>query len=207
MKEIFKKWKWTEYIEAALLIILGILIICFNNDVNLYAFIGYMVGAYLMMNGILLIVASITFSAPLLGGDFLSGLILVVLSILLFVNPLLLVELLPLIIGVSLIGFGVILIVRALKGFIVLGCSTIQVLQLVFGIVGSALGSTVLGVYYSGAGGNVVSVLFVLVGVILLMAGVVQLCFALYVVHHAKKFNNFVDSEVVGDIEENPESK
>lgn len=207
MKEIFKKWKWAEYIEAALLIVLGILIICFNGNENLYAAIGYMVGIYLAINAVLLIAASIVFSAPLLSGDFLSGLILLVLAILLFVNPLLLVQLLPLIIGVGLIGFGVVLITRALKGFIILGSSTIQILQLVFGIVAAALGTVVLSVYYSGAGNNVVSVLFVLVGIILLIAGVVQLCFALYVVHHAKKFSKFVDSKVVGDIEDNSESK
>lgn len=202
MKEIFKRWKWAEYIEAALLICLGILTICFNSNENLYKAIGYMVGIYLALNAVLLIVASIVFNAPLLSGDFISGIILLVFSILLFVYPLTLVQALPLLIGVGLIGIGVILISRALKGFILIGSSTIQILQLVFGIIAAALGSVILSVYYSGSGNNVVSVLFVLLGVIVLIAGVVQLCFTLYVGHHAKKFSKFVDSQIVGDIED-----
>ena len=36
MKRLFKKWKWLEYVEAALLIVLGIIIICFNANPNLH---------------------------------------------------------------------------------------------------------------------------------------------------------------------------
>jgi uncharacterized membrane protein HdeD (DUF308 family) len=207
MKEIFKKWKWAEYVEAALLIILGVLIICFNNDVNLYAIIGYMVGIYFTMNAVLLITASITFGEPLLSGNFISGLILLTFGIVLFVDPLLLVETLPLIVGVGLITLGVILIARSIKGFVVFGFKALHVIQLIFGIIAAALGSTVLSIYYSGAGSNVVSIIFVLLGIVLLVAGIIQLCFTLYIAHHAKKFSNFVESEVVGDIEENSKEK
>ncbi len=207
MKEIFKKWKWAEYVEAALLIVLGILVICFNSSENLYKTIGIMVGIYFLLNAVLLIVASIIFSAPLLSGDFVSGLILLVFAIVLFVYPDLLVIALPLIVGVGLITFGIILIARALKGFVILGSSSIQILQLVFGIISTALGSVILSVYYSGAGQNVVAVIFVLLGIVLLIAGIIQLCFTLYLSHHAKKFSKFVDSTVVGDIEEESKEK
>lgn len=207
MKEIFNRWKWAEYLEAALMIFLGVLIICFNNNVNLYAVIGYMIGVYFVLNAILLIVASITFGSALLSGDFICGLILLTFGTVLFVYPLTLVEMLPLVVGVGLITFGVILIARSIKGFVVFGCKTIHVLQLVFGIIASALGSAVLSIYYSGAGQNVVAVIFVLLGIVLLIAGIIQLCFTLYIAHHAKKFSNFVDSDVVGDIEENSKEK
>lgn len=204
MKRLFKKWKWTEYVESVLLILLGILVICFNSSKNLYSAIGYIVGTYLLINALLLIVSSIVFSLPLLSGDFLSGLILLVISVGLFVDPLILVEILPLVIGVGLIGIGLILISVAIKTFVFKGNGVIQILQLVFGAIAATIGTSIVVVHYA-TDNNVVGVLFVLLGLILLFSGITQLCFALYVSYHAKKFTDFEsvkESEVVEEYKE-----
>ena len=194
MKRLFRKWKWTEYVESALLIVLGILVICFNSSVNLYNAIGYMVATYILINAILFIVSSIIFSVPLLSSDFFIGLVLLIISIGLYIRPLALVQVIPLVIGVGLIGYGLILLTVGLKTFILLGSGTKQILQIVFGIIAVALGSVVIAVHY-GTSNNVVAVLFVLLGIILLLAGIGQLVFVLYVSNHAKKFTKFEEEK------------
>ncbi len=205
MKTVFKKWKWAQYIEAILLVVLGSLIVAFNSNEGLYAAVGYMVGVYLLLNAILLIVASVALSSSLLTGDLICGILLLIISIEFFVYPGLFVEILPLAIGVGLIGGGIVLIARSIKGFILLGFSGDKLLALILGILESSLGSTFLSIYYSGNGLIVVPVLFVIGGILLISSGVAQFCITLYIGHSAKKavkFGEAVEKQIVADIDE-----
>jgi uncharacterized membrane protein HdeD (DUF308 family) len=202
MKKIFSKWKWMEYVDAILLIVLGILVICFNSNSNLHAAIGYIVGVYLLINAVLLIVASLMLALPLLDGDFIMGLILLTVSIWLFVYPTMLIDVLPLILGVILIGYGLVLVTRSIILFATVGGASRNVGYLVSGILVTFCGVLLISLEYSGSA-NVTGFILVIFGAILLVAGLVQLISTIYIGHHARKISKAIGPDVVASDDKN----
>jgi len=199
MKKLFTKWKWLEYVEAALLIILGIVVICFYANPNLHAAVGYIVGAYLLLNAILLITSALMFNLSLFDGDLISGIFLLTISIWLFVEPTVLISALPLIIGVVLIGFGLILVIKAILLFATIGTKSKSVVSLILGVLFFALGITLISLQYSGSA-DVASVILLVLGIILLLSGISLLTDMIFISHHAKKLSKKIKENIV-DVE------
>jgi|GEM_PF-2326386 hypothetical protein len=198
MKRLFKKWKWLEYVEAALLIVLGIIIICFNANPNLHVTIGYIVASYILVNAIILIVAAFAFNFSLLDADFWIGLILLTIAIWLYVYPTTIITSLPLIVGVCLIGGGAILIIKSIIVFMTPLNGVRNILSFIIGLLCSSGGVALIALRYSEAV-DVSSFILLIIGLIMLANGIGILINLIYVSYQARKIkkdDNIIDVKI-----------
>jgi len=198
MKRLFKKWKWLEYVEAALLIVLGIIIICFIAHPNLHVTIGYIAASYILVNAIILIVAAFAFNFSLLDADFWIGLILLTIAIWLYVYPTTIITSLPLIVGVCLIGGGAILIIKSIIVFMTPLNGVRNILSFIIGLLCSSGGVALIALRYSEAV-DVSSFILLIIGLIMLANGIGILINLIYVSYQARKIkkdDNIIDVKI-----------
>lgn len=207
MKKLFQKFKWLSYVEAGLLILMGILIICFNANTDLHAAIGYIIATYLLVNAIFVLGASIALNLPFLDADFITGLILLTFSIWLYVEPTLFINALPLIVGASSIGIGLVIVGHCSMLFMTLGSTPRSIVYFICGLLLFVLGITIISLNYSGTV-DFSNIILLILGILLLLDGVGILIDTLqisYTAHEVKKDlkDNVIDVEIKEDSKKN----
>jgi hypothetical protein len=201
MKKLFTRWKWLGYVESALLIIVGVLAICFNANTNLHAAIGYIVATYLFINALLMIIGSLALDLTLLDGDLIVGIIVLVFSIWLYAEPTIFIDALPLIVGVFTMVFGLVIVGRSVLVITSLGTTPRSIIYLIFGFLLFAVGLSIVTLQYSGTA-DVSSFIILIFGIILAVEGLALLWDVLYVNHGVHEVKKAIKDDVV-DVEVN----
>lgn len=196
MKKLFQKFKWLSYVEAALLIVIGILIICFNANQSLHTVIGYIIATYLLINAVFVLSASIALNLPILDANFLTGLIILTISVWLFAEPTLFINALPLIIGVASIGIGIVVIGHCSMLFVTLGSTPRRILYFVCGILLFVLGITIISLNYSGAV-DFSDIILLILGILLLIDGIGILVDAIHLTRTTHKIKKDVNDNII----------
>ena len=196
MKKLFQRFRWLYYVEAVLLIVMGVLIICFNANESLHAAIGYIIAIYLLMNAIFVLSASIALNLPILDANFITGLILLTISIWLFAEPTLFINALPLIIGVASIGVGIVVVGQCSMLFVTLGSTPRRIVYFVCGILLFVFGITIISLNYSGSV-DFSDVILLILGILLLIDGIGILVDAIRLTHATHKIKKDADDNVI----------
>ncbi len=199
MKKLFTRWKWLGYVESALLIVVGVLAICFNANTNLHAAIGYIVATYLFINALLMIIGSLALDLTLLDGDLIVGIIVLVFSIWLYAEPTIFIDALPLIVGVFTMVFGLVIVGRSVLVITSLGTTPRSIVYLIFGFLLFAVGLSIVTLQYSGTA-DVSSFIILIFGIILVVEGLALLWDVLYVNHGVHEVKKAIKDDVV-DVE------
>ena len=203
LKKLFRKWKWLGYAESILLVVVGALVMCFYSNTQMQNIIGYIVGVYLLLNAVLLIVSSLAFNIGLLDGDFISGLFFLTIAIWLFVEPSVLINSLPLILGVILIAYGLIMVI---KGLIMIPTKVNvggNIAVLIAGCLMVVLGTTIISLQYSGSV-DVGSFILLISGILMVILGISEFINVAYISRSAHKVNKAIsnDKDVVSTQED-----
>lgn len=192
MLNIFKKWKWTNYIEGLLLMIVGICTIVFSGNESFYNVLGYIAASILIINGISGLVYSFVFPSS----DIIGSICLLVLGIWSCFDPLIFVRVLPVILGVT------IMIIGLYKFYVSIFVSRMSYsfTYFIYSIIMSSLcfliGLTIICLNYS----VLTNILLILVGVALLYLSLAEIMTTLYAsikAHKVKKAmnDNIIDQE------------
>lgn len=85
MKKVFSEWKWLQVIEGLLLIGVGVLlaVLIWQNDaeIAIQSIVGYIIGSYIILNGLLFMVFSLLKKELKINSTLMIGIILIALGV------------------------------------------------------------------------------------------------------------------------------
>lgn len=193
MLSIFKKWKWTNYVEGILLGLIGVLCIVFSSNEKFYDVIGYIIASVIILNGLGGLIFAILFPSY----DIFGSICLVALGIWVFFYPSIFVNVLPVVLGIiiMLVGIYKLYIDLFIKRFSISFTSFLT--RIVTSVSLIALGIIVL--CFNGY--HLMNIVLILIGVILLYIAILEVIDTVTISLNAKKIKKNIDKNVI-DVEE-----
>lgn len=169
-------YKWVKIIQSLLLIIFGAVLCAFCNSKDIQNALGYITASIILLYGFLTIGFGMVFARGTLSAENVSGSALVALSILIYVNPNIVMDYIPTFAGVMFLSFGAIFliegIISSLKKNRHVRFALINYLSAALFIV---LGVTTLVLNYSSSADNqdlIRMILIIIIGLILIVSGI-----------------------------------
>lgn len=169
-------YKWVKIIQSLLLIIFGIVLCAFSASKDIQNALGYITASIILLYGVLTIGFGMVFSRGTLSTENVSGSALIALSILIYINPSIVMTYIPTFAGVMFLAFGSIFlteaIINSLKSHNNIKFAIINYLSSLLFII---LGVATLVLNYSSDAQNqelIKMILIILVGIILIVAGI-----------------------------------
>lgn len=169
-------YKWVKIIQSLLLIIFGAVLCAFCNSKDIQNALGYITASIILLYGFLTIGFGMVFARGTLSAENVSGSALVALSILIYVNPNIVMDYIPTFAGVMFLAFGSIFliegIINSLKKNRHVRFAVINYLSASLFII---LGITTLVLNYSSSESNqelIRMILIIIIGLILVVSGV-----------------------------------
>lgn len=169
-------YKWVKIIQSILLIAFGIVLCAFSNSKDIQDALGYITASILLLYGCLTIGFGMVFSRGTLSAENVSGCALLALSVLIYVNPDIVMDYIPTFSGVMLLSFGLIFL---MEGIIVLANKSKQnryaIINILLCLLFLILGIVTLVLNYSSSANNqntIKMILIIFIGIILMVSGI-----------------------------------
>lgn len=185
-------YKWVKIIQSGLLIVFGLVLCIFSGSQDVQNALGYITASIILLYGVLTIGFGMIFVKGILSIENVTGAALISFSVLIYVNPEIVLEYLAVFAGTMLLIFALIFIIELIIGLVnktarVLS-TVIYVLSIIFFL---SLGITTLYFNYATDNSTLKMVLIILIGVILIIAG------ALLIFYYAANPKFKIDQQVI----------
>ena len=185
-------YKWVKIIQSGLLIVFGLVLCIFSNSTDVQNALGYITASIVLLYGVLTIGFGMIFSKGILSIENVTGAALISLSVLIYVNPLIVLEYLGVFAGTMLLVFALIFIIETIIALISKNSSKfLLAMDIVAAIIFLALGIATLIFNYSSSNDTLKMILIILIGVILIIAG----CLLIFYYAANPKFK--IDQQVI----------
>lgn len=169
-------YKWVKIIQDILLIVFGAVLIIFCTNTDLQGALGYIAASILLIYALLTIGFATIFDKGLLSVENLAGSAIIAISIMIFINPNIVIEYIPAFLGTVLIVYGLIFILDLI---IMIYKKTVKVSNYIIHSVAIlillGLGITALVLTYQDNSNKqaIKSVMMVVFGVMLILIGAI----------------------------------
>ena len=185
-------YKWVKIIQSGLLIVFGLVLCIFSNSTDVQNALGYITASIVLLYGVLTIGFGMIFSKGILSIENVTGAALISLSVLIYVNPLIVLEYLGVFAGTMLLVFALIFVIEIVIALISKNSSKfLLAMDIVAAIIFLALGTATLVFNYSSSNDTLKMILIILIGVILIIAG----CLLIFYYAANPKFK--IDQQVI----------
>ncbi len=185
-------YKWVKIIQSGLLIVFGLVLCIFSNSTDVQNALGYITASIVLLYGVLTIGFGMIFSKGILSIENVTGAALISLSVLIYDNPLIVLEYLGVFAGTMLLVFALIFVIEIVIALISKNSSKfLLAMNIVAAIIFLALGIATLIFNYSSSNDTLKMILIILIGVILIIAG----CLLIFYYAANPKFK--IDQQVI----------
>lgn len=170
-------YKWVKIIQSFLLIVFGVVLCIFSKSTDIQNALGYITASIILLYGILTIGFGLIFAKGILSIENVSGAALIALSVLIYVNPNIVMEYIPVFSGTMLCSLGCIFLVETFIAFISKRISS-GILYLISTLIFCGLGITTIVLNYSSNESNqafIKGLLIILIGCILILGGLIMI--------------------------------
>lgn len=165
-------YKWVKIIQSALLIIFGFVLCIFSGSNEVQDALGYITASIILLYGALTIGFGLIFVKGILSIENVTGAALIALSVLIFVNPLIVLEYIALFVGVMLLVFALIFIIETIISLASKNRNKfLLTVFIIASIIFLALGTLTICFNYSNNNEYLKIALIILIGIILIIAG------------------------------------
>lgn len=165
-------YKWVKIIQSALLIIFGLVLCIFSGSNEVQDALGYITASIILLYGALTIGFGLIFVKGILSIENVTGAALIALSVLIFVNPLIVLEYIALFVGVMLLVFAFIFIIETIISLASKNRNKfLLTIFIIASIIFLALGTLTICFNYSNNNEYLKIALIILIGIILIIAG------------------------------------
>ncbi len=169
-------YKWVKIIQSLLLIIFGVVLCAFSYSKDIQNALGYITASIILLYGFLTIGFGMVFARGTLSAENVSGSALVALSILIYINPDIVMDYIPTFAGVMFLSFGAIFLFEAILNSLRKNRHIrFAVINYISAFIFLALGITTLALNYSNAESNqelIKMILIIIIGIILIISGI-----------------------------------
>ena len=165
-------YKWVKIIQSTLLIIFGLVLCIFSGSNEVQDALGYITASIILLYGALTIGFGLIFVKGILSIENVTGAALIALSVLIFVNPLIVLEYIALFVGVMLLVFALIFIIETIISLASKNRNKfLLTIFIIASIIFLALGTLTICFNYSNNNEYLKIALIILIGIILIIAG------------------------------------